>query len=56
MGIANYKIIKDYILGKSSSVNLSKLLDWMNESDKNEEILFREDVPRGSAVIPSVRG
>lgn len=43
MGIANYKIIKDYILGKSSSVNLSKLLDWMNESDKNEEILFRAE-------------
>lgn len=43
MGIANYKIIKDYILGKSSSVNLSKLLDWMNKSDKNEEILFRAE-------------
>lgn len=43
MGIAKHKIIKDYILGKSSSADLSRLLDWMNESEKNEELLFRAE-------------
>ena len=43
MSIANFKIIKDYILGKSSPKNTSLLLDWLNQSEANEEMLFQAE-------------
>src|SRR3712207_6028300 len=40
MEIINNKIIKDYILGKSSPRNIARLLDWLNLSEKNGKMLF----------------
>ena len=44
MEIVNFKIIKDYILGKSSPQNTSRLLDWLNQSEANGEMLFRAEL------------
>ena len=39
----NYKLIKDYILGKCSDRRLCLLHEWLKESPENEETLFRAE-------------
>src|SRR3712207_8051870 len=56
----NFRIIKNYILGKSSPGDESQLLNWMQESDENErslfatELAFREGRAAESASIPDI--
>lgn len=40
MRIVSFKIIKDYILGKSSPEQLTRLNDWMDQSWENEKLVF----------------
>ncbi|SFF90828.1 FecR family protein [Prevotella sp. KH2C16] len=39
----NYKLIKDYILGKCSDKELSLLHEWLKEAPENEDALFRAE-------------
>ncbi len=40
----NYKLIKDYILGKCSDRGLSLLREWLRESPENEDTLFEAEL------------
>lgn len=43
MGIVNIKIIKDYILDKISPDNMSRLNDWICQSEANLDMLVRAE-------------
>lgn len=56
----NFRIIKNYILGKSSPDEESRLLNWIRESDENErslfatELAFHDGRADESASIPDI--
>ncbi|KGI60066.1 sigma factor regulatory protein, FecR/PupR family [Prevotella sp. DNF00663] len=56
----NFKLIKNYILGKDSHADDTQLLDWLRQSKDNERMLFsaelayREGLRRPQDAIPDI--